>query len=435
MTATPVHQLVITLAIPTIISMLITNLYNMADTYFVSSLGTSASGATGVVFGLMAIIQAFGFMFGHGAGSHISRMLGSQHIEHARTYSATGFYLSLFFGGILLLLGLLFLTPLMRLLGSTASILPYAKTYGTFILIAAPAMASSCVMNNILRYEGKAIFAMFGLAFGGLFNIFGDWLLITQLHLGIAGAGISTAVSQYFSMLILMLPFLTGKVQSSLHPGYFTTQPDILLKIISVGMPSMMRQGLNSVSVMFLNQCAAPYGDAAIAAMSITSRIVNFMFCISVGIGQGFQPVSAFNYGAKKYDRVKEACRFTCICSVLLMFFAAVGGFIFAKPLITFFRDDVLVIQIGTTTLRLQCISMVLMPISLCGNMLFQSVGKGGIGTFLASIRSGLVFIPILLIFSHFAGLGGIQCAQPVADLIASAVTLPFIVRFFKTLN
>jgi putative MATE family efflux protein len=434
MTATPVHKLVLGLAVPTIISMLITNLYNMADTYFVSDISLGASGATGVVFGLMSLIQAFGFMLGHGAGSNISRRLGGHDAQTARVYSATAFYASLVCGGIILLLGLVFQTPLLRVLGSTDTILPYARDYSRYILLAAPAMTASCVTNNILRYEGKASFAMVGLASGSILNIFGDWLLIRVLGLGIAGAGLSTAVSQYIGLVILMVPFWQKKVQSRLHIRYLTPTGRVLGSIISVGMPSLMRQGLNSVSVMALNLCASPFGDEAIAAMSITSRIVNLMFCTSVGIGQGFQPVSAFNYGAKKYSRVKEACRFTCLVCMGIMCLAAVLGITMARPLIGLFRDDPEVLAIGVTALRLQSATMVLLPISLCGNMLFQSIGKGGIGSLLASIRSGLVLIPLLLILSHCWGILGLQIAQPLSDLIASAITLPLIGRFFAKL-
>jgi putative MATE family efflux protein len=434
MVGTPVNRLVLTLAVPTIISMLVTNLYNLADTYFVSGLGTSASGATGIVFGLMAIIQAFGFMFGHGSGSNISRLLGSRDINRARNYSADAFFLSLFCGSLILIFGLLFQEPLLRLLGSTDSILPYAKDYSRFILIAAPAMASGCVMNNILRYEGKAAFAMVGLTSGAVLNILGDFFLLRICGMGITGAGISTAVSQYISMAILMYPYVRRKVQSSLHPRYLKMSSKIIGDIILVGMPSMMRQGLSSISVMVLNQCAHTYGDAAIAAMSITSRIVMMMFCVSVGIGQGFQPVSAFNYGAKKYKRLREAFRFTCIINISIMCVAVLFGFVFATPLITLFRDDPLVIEIGTTALRLQCITLLFMPVSLCGNMLFQSVGKGIQGTILASLRSGVSFIPTLLILSHCLGILGIQLAQPIADVIAVLVTIPFVCHFFAIL-
>lgn len=434
MTGTPVNKLVLTLGLPTTVSMLVTNLYNMADTYFVSRLGTSASGATGVVFGLMAIIQAFGFMLGHGAGSNISRLLGARHVENARKFASTSFYLSLLCGGVIAALGLIFQIPLMRLLGSTDSILPYAKTYSTYILIAAPAMASSCVMNNILRYEGKAAYAMIGLTSGGLLNIAGDWLLIQVCDMGIAGAGISTAVSQYIGALILLIPYLAGKVQSHFSPRYITRDIKDVWNIVSVGMPSMMRQGLNSISVMLLNQCAAVYGDAAIAALSIVSRVMNFLFCIGLGISQGFQPVSAFNYGAKKYARVKKAFLVTIFDSMIILAGAGILGAVFAEPIVTAFRDDPKVIEIGTYALRAQCLFLILLPISVTGNMLFQSIGKSGRATFLASARSGLIFIPVLLICSGTLGLRGIQIAQPVSDLLSAALTIPFLYEFFRTM-
>lgn len=434
MTKTPVEKLVLTLAVPTTISMLVTNLYNMADTFFVSSLGTSASGATGVVFALMAIIQAFGFMLGHGAGSNISRQLGGRHVENARKFASTSFYLSVFCGLVIMTLGLIFQDPLMRLLGSTDSILPYAKDYSTYILLAAPAMASGCVMNNILRYEGKAVFAMVGLTFGGVLNIFGDMFLIFKCNLGITGAGISTAVSQYISAFILFSPFAAGKVQSRMSPKYITKDLRDVRNIIAVGLPSMMRQGLSSISVMVLNLCAAAYGDAAIAAMSIVSRVLNFMFCVALGIGQGLQPVSAFNYGAKKYSRVRRAFRFSMLFDMAFLSVVAVAGFIFAGPIIAMFRDDPEVIGIGTFALRVHCFSLLFMPMSLGGNMMFQSIGKSGRATFLSSIRSGLLFVPLVLVLSRVLGLLGIQISQALSDVLSALITFPMVYKFFRSM-
>ena len=430
MTKTPVHQLVLTLGLPTTISMLVTNVYNMADTFFVSRLGTSASGATGVVFALMAIIQAFGFMLGHGAGSNISRKLGGRDVESARIFASTSFFLSLLCGSLMGILGLVLQEPLMRLLGSTDSILPYAKEYSTWILLAAPAMASSCVMNNILRYEGKAVFAMMGLAFGGILNIFGDAVLIFGLDMGVRGAGISTAISQYVGAAILISPFLREKIQSRISIKYFTHSRKDITNIIAVGFPSLMRQGLNSVSVMVLNLCSAVYGDAAIAAMSIVSRVINFLFCVA----QGFQPVSAFNYGAGKYSRVREGFWFSIRSSLVVLSISAVAGFFCSGWIIALFRDDPEVIRVGVRALRAQCLSLFFLPISLCGNMLFQSIGRSGMATFLSMIRSGIVFIPILWIFSHVFGLLGIQISQVTADIISAAITLPFVVSFFRSM-
>lgn len=435
MTETPVEKLILGLSVPTTVSMLVTNLYNMVDTYFVSGISLSASGAVGIVFGLMAIIQAFGFMFGHGSGSIISRLLGARDTERARHYSATGFYLALLSGLLIMLLGLLFLTPLCRLLGSTDTILPYARTYAFYILLSAPAMTASCVMNNILRYEGRASFAMVGLISGSILNMGGDALLVSGLSMGIAGAGLSTMLSQYISFFILLWFFLRGKVQSSFALRYFVWSPKDIFNILSTGFPSMMRQGLGSVSTMVLNGLAAPYGDAAIAALSVVARIFNFLYSVALGIGQGFQPVSSFNYGAKKYPRVRKAFLFTLGLTTCIMSGFGILGFLFDKKLIAMFLQDTQAVDIAVYTLRLQCITLAFVPMCICGNMLFQSIGLAGRATFLASLRSGLTFIPILLLLTPFWGLRGIEWAQSVADVLSAAISLPFIWKLLQQLN
>ncbi len=390
MTGTPVGKLILTLAVPTIISMHVTSIYNMADTYFVGTISTSASGATGIVFGQMSILQAFGFMFGHGAGSNIARQLGKKDVEAAREYASTSFWYSIFAGLVVFAIGMLLMEPLMRLLGSTDTILPYAKTYAFFILIAGPALTSSCVMNNILRYEGKAFFAMIGLTAGGLLNILGDYLLVEVMNLGIMGAGISTTVTQYISMIILMVPYLRGQTQSKLSLRYITHRFEVIVNIVTTGFPSLARQGLNSISTMMLNASASPYGDAAVAAISIVTRIINFLFCIAVGIGQGLQPVSAFNYGAKKYRRVRDGFFFALKAGTVMMCVLGVLAFFNAEDFVRFFRDDMNVTRIGVVALKWQCVALVLMPVTMYGNMLFQSIGKSGQATFLATLRSGL---------------------------------------------
>lgn len=434
MTETPVGPLIFSLGLPTVVSMLVTNIYNMADTYFVGTIGTSASGATGIVFALMGILQAFGFMYGHGAGSNISRRLGAKDVEKARRYSAASFYLSVLTGLAIMAAGLLFMDPLMRLLGSTETILPYARIYAFYILIAGPAFTSSCVLNNILRYEGRAFYAMIGLTAGGILNIFGDALFVNVMRMGIAGAGLSTAISQYISMGILMLPYLQGKTQSSIRISYFHPDSEIVSGIVSVGMPSLLRQGLNSASTMILNVCAGPYGDAAVAAISIVSRIMNFLSCMAIGIGQGFQPVSAFNYGAGFFSRVKEGYLVSLKYGTILMVGFAAAGFFFSGGLITLFRDDPAVIAIGAAALRLQCISLILMPVSIFGNMLFQSIGLSGTASFLAALRSGLVLIPAVWILTSLFHLTGLESAQAVSEAVSALITIPITYRFLKEL-
>ncbi|MBR4947531.1 MAG: MATE family efflux transporter [Clostridiales bacterium] len=431
MTQKPVPGLIIKLGIPTMISMFVTTIYNMADAYFVGQINTAASGATGVVLGLMAILQAVGFMFGHGSGSIISRKLGQKDIESARTYSATGFYSALIAGFFFLISGSIFLTPLMKLLGSTPTILPYARTYAICILCAAPALVSSCVMNNILRYEGRAFFAMIGLTSGGILNIFLDMLFMKKMGMGIFGAGLATAISQYVSWALLLTMFILKKTQTSLAVKYVKFNASTLGNIVTTGLPSLARQGLASLSTMFLNNAAGVYGDAAIAAMTITNRISMFIFSAVLGIGQGFQPICGFNFGAKKYSRVRQGFFFTLIFGTILLGTASVIVFFNAGSCIQVFRDDPEVITIGTPALCAQCLALIVVPFQVCNNMLFQSIGYKFNATFLSSLRNGLVFIPILLLLSWIFGLAGIQISQAIADVITSIVCIPFTVKFF----
>lgn len=434
MTQTPIPKLIIKLSIPTIISMLITNIYNMADTFFVSRLGTSASGAVGVVFALMAILQAFGFMCGHGAGSVISRRLGQRDTKSAGRYASTGFFMAITVGFVIGFFGIVFMTPFMKLLGSTDTILPYAKQYAFFILLAGPLMTGSCVLNNILRYEGKAAFAMIGLTSGGIINIIADPIFIFKLNLGVAGAGLATAMSQAISFSILLFMFLSGRTESKLSTRLITREISEIFEIIKVGFPSMMRQGLASISTMLLNSQAGVYGDAAVAAMSIVNRVCMFIFSVGLGLGQGFQPVAAFNYGAGKYSRVKKGLLFAAGAGEIVLGTFAIVGFIISGSIIGWFRDDPAVIEYGTLALRCQCIAFFFHPLTVCGNMMFQSVGKSGTATFLSALRSGICFIPLILILPYFFGVTGVQICQSIADVFAFIISIPFIFSFLKKL-
>lgn len=434
LTKTPVPRLVIKLGIPTTVSMLVTNIYNMADTYFVGKVGTSASAAVGIVFGLMAIIQAVGFMFGHGGGSIISRKLGAKDVSQATRIASTSFYLCVAFGIMIEVFGLVFLTPLMKLLGSTETILPFAKDYAACILAAAPFMCASFVLNNILRYEGKASFAMIGLVTGGVINIFGDWLLMSRFKMGIVGAGVATAVSQVISFVILLSMFLSGKTISKIRIREVSFKISDISSIIFTGLPSLVRQGLTSISTMILNSCAGLYGDAAIAAMTIVNKICFFVFAVGLGIGQGFQPVAAFNYGAKKYKRVKKAFFFTFGLGEVFLGVLAIIGILISSHLVGLFRDDPEVIEIGTFALRVQFLALFIQPICVCTNMLFQSIGKNASATFLATLRSGLAFIPTIIILTKLYGLLGVEISQTVGDVITFIVSLPFTIYFFKHL-
>ena len=435
MTETPISKLVVTLSIPTIASMLVTNIYNLVDTAFVGRLGTSASGAVGIVFGFMSIIQAFGFMFGQGSGSIMSRALGSQDRESATVHASVGFVGSFMCGLIITLLGFLLLDDIVMFLGSTLTIAPYAKTYISFILAAAPFMCSSFTLNNLLRYEGKASLGMIGLMFGAILNMVGDPILMFGLGMGIAGAGLSTALSQIVSWGILLYMFLGGHTESKINLiKAFQARPAVVGNIMATGFPSLLRQGLNSLTTVLLNSRCGVYGDAAVAAMSIVSRIVFFTFSIALGVGQGFQPVSAYNYGARKYSRIREGYRFTAILAEGIINVGVTILIVFASPLIRLMRDDPEVIEIGTRALRLQALSNLFLPPCMVTEMLYQSTGHRAGATMLSALRSGLLFIPSLLILSSVRGLAGIQEAQPLSVVLSFPFTVMFAVMFFRKL-
>ena len=435
MTETPIPQLVLSLAAPTILSMLITSIYNLADTFFVGQISTSASGAVGVVSSLMAIIQALGFMLGHGAGTIISRSLGSRDTTAATRFASTSFFAALVFGVVLAVAGLGTLPHFMMLLGSTETILPHACTYARPILIAAPLMISSLVMNNILRYEGKASFAMIGLVTGGVLNIALDPLFMFVFGLGTAGAGIATALSQSISFCILLSMFLRGKTVSQFRLSAVTREARDFGRILLGGAPSFGRQGLNSIGGMLLNLAARSYGDAAVAGMSIVSRIFMFIISVAIGVGQGLQPVASFNYGARKYRRVRQAAIFT-IEAAFCMLVVLVGlCWVNGDALVRLFRDDPAVTAVALPAFHYQCLAMLLQPIIVVANMTFQSVGASGRATFLACCRQGVFFIPLILILPRTHGLFGVEICQPIADVLTFLVSLPFLLAFLQQLG
>ena len=371
MTETPIPKLILGLAAPTILSMLITSIYNLADTFFVGQISTSASGAVGIVSSLMAIIQALGFTLGHGSGTIISRSLGSRNTDAATRFASTSFFTALAVGVVLAVVGLATLPSFMMLLGSTETILPHACAYARPILIAAPLMISSLVMNNILRYEGKANFAMIGLVTGGVLNIVLD--PIFMFALGIGG--------------------------------------------------------------MLLNIAARSYGDAAVAGMSIVSRIFMFIISVAIGVGQGLQPVAAFNYGARKFRRVRQAAIFTMGAAFCMLVVLVSLCWVNSDALIRLFRDDPDVTAVALPAFHYQCLAILLQPVIVVANMTFQSVGKAGRATFLACCRQGVFFIPLILILPRTFGLVGVEICQPIADALTFIVSLPFLLAFLKQLD
>ncbi|MDE6662334.1 MAG: MATE family efflux transporter [Lachnospiraceae bacterium] len=435
MLETPVKKLVCTLAGPTILSMLITSFYNMADTFFVGRINTQATAAVGVVFSIMAIIQATGFFFGHGSGNYISRKLGAGEMEEAEKMSSIGFFSALIAGVIIMTVCLIFVTPLAYLLGSTDTILPYTVRYLSIILIGAPAMTSSLVLNNQMRFQGSAFYAMIGIVSGGVLNMILDPLLIFACNLGIAGAALATTISQYVSFTILSIMIRKG---GNVQIKFSNFKPSLhyFKEIIRGGTPSLCRQGLASLATICLNHSAGIYGDAAIAGMSIVSRISMFANSALIGFGQGFQPVCGFNYGAKKYDRVLEAFWFCVKYAFLFLVVVGICGVAFAPQLVALFRKgDLEVIEVGAAALRFQAIVFPLNAWIVMCNMMLQSIGKGLKASIVASARQGLCFLPLIFILPHFFALTGVEMCQMVSDIMTLAISIPIGLSVIKEMK
>ena len=412
--------------------MLVSNLYNAGDAWFVSRLGTSASGAVGIVFALLAVFMAFGFLFGHGAGSNIARLLGAGRPDRARVFASTSFFLSLAFGALAGGLGLLLLEPLARAFGSTDTILPYAKQYMRWILLSGPLFTASCVMNNILRYEGRAFYAMVGLLSGSVLNLALDPVLMFGLGWGVSGAGAATAVSQATSFAILLAMFRGGRTASVFRLRLVSLQPATVGSICAVGSPSLLRNACNALGPVLLNHQAAAWGDAAIAAMSIVGRVSFLATAVAIGIGQGMQPVVGFNWGAGNRARVRAAVRFAIAAGCAVTAALALPMFATAPALVAWFRDDPAVVAVGAAALRWQAATLVLNHPTVCTNMLFQSLGLSGRAALLSTMRNGLFFFPLILLLPRVWGITGVETAQPLADLLSFAASMPFLVHWWR---
>ena len=407
----------------------------MADTFFVGKINTSATAAVGIVFPLMAMIQAFGFFCGHGSGNYISRQLGAHNFEDASKMSATGFVSAFVLGLGILVVGFLFTDPLLRIMGSTETILPYARSYMRIILIGAPYMTASLVLNNQLRFQGSTFCSMIGITTGAVLNIVLDPLFIFVLDMGVAGAALATIISQFVSFCLLITgTFRGGNLRLNLRD--FSPSLKYYQNIVKGGAPSLFRQGLGSFATVCLNLMAGPYGDAAIAAMSIVTRISQFAASVVIGFGQGFQPVCGFNYGAKLFKRVQEGFWFCVKFCTSVLLVAAVCGWIFSPNLIgIFLKTDPLVIEYGSQALRLQALTFPLVGWITIANMMLQTIGKTVKASLLAMSRQFLFFVPVILTLPGFLGILGVQFSQPIADFCSFLLAVPLSISVLREMS
>lgn len=430
-----VSRVILTMAVPTIVSMLVTCLYTIVDTYFVGQLNTQSTAAVGIVFSLMCLIQAIGSFFGHGSGSYMSRELGARRIDNAVSMAATGFVYAIITGVAIAAVGLISLQTLSLWLGSTATVLPYTEQYMAIILIGTPFQIASFTLNSQLRMQGNTRHAMWGIVSGAVLNVLLDPLLIFGCSLGLRGAALATVIGQAVSFLILYIMCnRRGATCVGIHLTKFSLRWHYVREIIYGGSPSLSRQGLASISVVLLNLAAASYGDAAVAAMSIVSRVTMFVMSVIVGFGQGFQPFCGYCYGAGLYARLRQGYWFTVKTGfVFLAIFAAVV-YCFAEQTVALFRDDAIVIAVGSTALRWHLVAYPLNAYIMTSNMMLQTTRRPLRANLLASARRGLVFIPFILLLPHLFGLMGVAMCQAVCDVVTFLLAIPIMRLTFKEL-
>lgn len=423
MTVEPVDRLVRQLAVPTVITMLITAFYNIVDTFFVGQLGPSATGSIGVVYSFMTVIQAIGFGFGHGSGNYISRKLGEQNVEEASVMAMVGFISSFLCGLVIAMVGLTFISPLTTILGTTETIRPYAIRYLAYILLGAPFFASSLTLNNQLRLQGNAQKAMIGILSGTILNCMLDPLFIFTFNMGISGAGLATFISQMGSFLILLYQSQHGDSVKLRFRNFLPTKQRYIA-ILQGGIPSLSRQGMHCLANIALNHAMKAFGDNFFAAITIVIRLSNLLFAVTAGIGQGFQPVCGYNYGAGYFDRVRSAYLYTLRLATITLLILTTVLLLFTSDIIALFSNVPAVVEYGVFAQRWQCVSIPFIGLCIIVSMLLQNINQYKEATFMALCRSGIFFIPIIFIFPHVIGMFGIIVAQPVSDLCSFGVAL-----------
>ena len=434
LTQAPVHRVIGAMAIPTIISMLLTSMYNLVDTFFVGKINTQSTAAVGIVFSVMFFIQAFSFFFGNGSGNYISRQLGAQNTKDAEVMASTGLFYTLVFSLIVMLLGWFFLEPISILLGSTPTILPYTRQYLGISLLGTTFIMGTFCINNQMRFQGFTKYSVYGAISGSIINCLLDPVFIFGFSMGVSGAAVASVIGQICGFVIMLIMSQKEGVIHYTHRR-ISFEGRFVKEIIAGGTPSISRQGLASVSTIALNSVAGNYGDAAIAAMSIVTRISMFIFSVIVGLGQGFQPMCGFCYGAKLYDRVKEGFWFSTKIGTFFLLFWSVVLIIFSGEVVSLFRDDSKVIAIGFPALRYQMIIFPACSFMMMANMMMQTCRKTIRANILAASRQGLFFIPLIFVLPYFYGLFGVEICQAVSDIISLIVTIPIVWSAFKEMR
>lgn len=424
------------LALPAIMGMLINAIYNIVDTYFIGLLNnTSAIGAVSVVLPIFLLIGASGQMFGVGAASYISRLLGRKDIARAERTAATAFFSSLLWSLLITILGLIFLKPILVTFGATETILIYARDYAAVLLGGSCFTIMNMTLNNLIRAEGNARYSMYAIMFGAFLNIILDPLFIFYLGWGVRGAAYATVLAQGLSFLFLICYYLKGASQVRISIFSFSFSRDIYSQIFRVGVPTLIRQSLTSLSLGFINAAASLYGDAALASIGISFRIISIVIFVLLGYFQGFQPLASYNYGAGNMERLLESIRISLLRTSIFMILSTVVLASLAQPFLSAFSQDPEVIRIGVKTIRAVVLFFPFLGFQFLYMVLFQALGRGREALILALARQGLFLLPAILLLPRFFGLDGVIFSQPTADFLTLLVTLYLSLRLHRELE
>jgi putative MATE family efflux protein len=435
MTEGKLKPLIVKLAIPTVISQLITTIYSMADTFFVNQISDSAGAAITAVFSVQTLIQAIGFTIGIGTGALLSRALGEQENEKANMFASQGLFMALILGLLFCIFGLTMTESILRLIGCSETALPYAKDFVSYIFIAVPFMMCSFVMNNILRGEGKAVISMIGLTTGGLLNMALDPLFIYAFKMGVAGAGLATMISQIVSFTLLCSFFIFKQSNCKIGFNHLTRDYKTYLLVLANGSPTLFRQGFATTSNICLTFLSKPFGDSITTALGIASKLYSGFRSLIVGTGQGYQPVLGYNYGAKKYDRVKEAFYFTMLLQTIIGLSGTLILLILPRQIASVFTSSSDALEMGEMAIRFLAISLPVLGFSTIVNQSLQVIGYSVSASFLASLRQGLIYTPFIFLFTNLWGTTGLALTQPLSDVATSLISIPFLFYFFNILK
>ena len=446
----PIAKVIPRMAVPTIVAFLINSIYSLADTYFVSGIGTDATAAVSVNASLDQLIMMCGSLLAVGANSYIARLLGKGEDEKASRVLSTAFFLALFLGAALMAAGIAWMEPMVRLLGATPTCERYSVDYATYVLLAAPFMATSFVLNQCLRSEGSAALSMIGMGFGGVLNcvldpifilekgelLFGTFAMPFGFGMDVAGASLATAISKVVSFAILIYPYVVRKSLLRLSVRKFRPTLQIMKEIVSVGASSMFRSGLAVVAAIMLNDMAGNISDSVLAGIGVSTKIMMFPFSIILGFGTGFQPVAGFNWGAERYDRVKGSYRFSAVVAIVGASAMAAVLVIFADPIIRLFGEgDGQMRRIGAICIICQSIALPIHAWVAVINMYCNGLGNAAGAFILATARQGTCFIPMLFLLERLFGTYGLVSVQAVADVLTLIPAIPIAVYMSKKVN